>query len=59
MIVSNGQCEHPDCPWCARIWLAWLAARMHQMQVPRRKLGETVSFAAAAATSNIPPKEQE
>lgn len=58
MIISNGQCEHPDCPWCARIWLAWLAARMRQMQVPRRKLGETVSFAEAASTSIKPSRDE-
>lgn len=52
--IANGQCEHPDCPFCARIWLAWYAARMRQMHMTRTKKGETVSFAESAATSVIP-----
>lgn len=56
--IDNGQCEHPDCTFCARIWFAWYAARMRQMHVqPKNKPG--ISFAEAAATSNIPPKEEQ
>lgn len=64
--IDNGQCEHPDCPWCAQIWLRWYIARMGQMHTARNRKEypsgyvrekETVSFAEAAATSNIPPKE--
>lgn len=40
---------HPDCPWCARAFFAWLKARMRDMARPRR--GEKTSFADAAATS--------
>ena len=57
LVLNNGQCEHPDCPWCARIWFRWYAARMNQMHVPRKNRGETTSFAEAAATSVKPPKE--
>lgn len=48
------QCDYPECPWCARLFLTWLRLRLGQMAAPRVKLGETVSFAEAAATSNIP-----
>lgn len=54
--VANGQCEYPDCPWCAKIWFRWLASRMSQMGVPRRNKGETTTFAEAAAGSNVPPR---
>lgn len=57
LFEGRKQCDHPECPWCARLFFAWLKARMCQMQVPRKKKGETVSFAEAAATSNIPPRE--
>jgi hypothetical protein len=56
--IANGQCDHPDCPWCAKIFLSWLKARMAQMSMPHKKMGETVSFATAAATSNVPGKDQ-
>lgn len=48
MLTLLGEC-HPDCPWCAREWFRWLAARMRQMQKPAR--GERISFAEAAASS--------
>jgi hypothetical protein len=60
------QCDDERCPWCARLFFAWLKARMGQMSVPRKakvmpsgfvKPAETVSFAEAAATSNIPQRE--
>jgi hypothetical protein len=53
--IDNGQCEHPDCPWCARRFLAWYKARMSQMHTHLR--GADTSFAEAAATSNIPRGE--
>lgn len=57
--IDNGQCEHLDCPWCARHFLTWYKARMAQMDVPRKKNGEKIPFSDAAATSNRPPKEDQ
>lgn len=47
--IDNGQCEHPDCPWCARRFFAWYRARMAQMHANLK--GSSTSFAEAAATS--------
>lgn len=55
LLLDNGQCRHPDCPWCARSFFRWLKARMAQMAVQK---DGSLSFAEAAATSNIPPKEE-
>lgn len=55
--IDNGQCEYPDCPHCARAFLAWYKMRMAQMHVPRKKMGETVPFSDAAATSVKPSKD--
>lgn len=56
---SRRQCDYPGCPFCARLFLTWLKLRMGQMAVARTKLGETVSFAEAASTSNVPDKENQ
>lgn len=48
------------CFHCAQTFFLWLKQRMKQMEAPRgdraRRSGPG-SFAAAAATSNIPDKE--
>lgn len=53
--IDNGQCEHPDCPWCARLFLGWLRARMGQMSAHLN--GAQTSFAEAAGTSIRPPRD--
>jgi len=49
-IYALGAC-HPECRFCALDWWRWLRDRENQMSVPRKKYGETISFAQAAATS--------
>lgn len=50
MIVRALAACHPDCPWCAREWWAWLRGRMASMG----RLVDGVSFAEAAASSVRP-----
>jgi hypothetical protein len=40
---------HPQCPWCAQRFWAWLKSRMFQMDRPMP--GESVSFNEAAVNS--------
>ncbi len=48
------RCTFLDCPFCTRDYWRWLKSRMAQMSKPR--MGETISFADAAATS-VKPSE--
>jgi len=47
------------CSHCARDFFRWWKTREAQMSVPRKKLGETTTFAEAAATSIHAPKAGE
>ena len=49
--------QHPECPWCARLWFQWFKARVERMArtgATRRRAAVSTSFAEAAATSVRP-----